>query len=463
LAVTEPVWSSLCCSAPDETRQGGSHWLEALLQRNRDTAYLASFGRPASREAFRANVPVCDYQDLIPWLDRMEAGETDVLFAGRPVAYELTGGSSGGSKLIPYSAKGLGDFQRAILPWLARTLARHDIRGKVYFSISPAGREQQFRGGVPVGLPDGAYLGETAGAVLARMTAVPFSVAAIRDLGAWREQTLACLRAAEDLELISVWSPTFLLQLLGEVGDTRALWPRLKVISCWASGPSRRYLEPLRSLFPHAVIEPKGLLSTEGVVTVPDAEGRPALTPHGFFEFDDGERLLLADELTPGAEYQVVITTVSGLYRYRTGDRVRCDGTNAQGRPVLEFIGRDSLTCDLVGEKLTEAFVARCLQDWQGFALIVPDACRPGYVLVCEGECPPPELARLDERLGANPQYAYARRLGQLAPLRALHHPAPFAVFERVLHGRGVRLGDIKPTSLRAEEFWLPLFEENRP
>ncbi|MGB0129284.1 MAG: GH3 auxin-responsive promoter family protein, partial [Rhodocyclaceae bacterium] len=234
--MTDPIWSSLFAAEPDDARQAAADWLGALLERNRDTAYLARFGRPGTIEAFRDSVPVCDYEDLVPWLDRMEAGAADVLFAGQPVAYELTGGSSGGSKLIPYSAEGLRDFQQAIVPWLARTLANYDIRGKVYFSISPAGREAQFRGGLPVGLPDGAYLGETAGAVLARMTAVPFSVAGIRDLAAWREQSLDCLRAAEDLELISVWSPTFLLQLLGDVGDTCALWPRLKVISCWASG-----------------------------------------------------------------------------------------------------------------------------------------------------------------------------------------------------------------------------------
>jgi hypothetical protein len=458
--MTDPVWFSLSSLEPADASQAAADWLGALLERNRDTAYLSRFGRPGSLEEFRANVPVCGYEDLAPWLDRMEAGEADVLFAGRPVAYELTGGSSGGSKLIPYSAEGLREFQRAVVPWLGRTLAKYDVRGKIYFSISPAGREPQTRGGVPVGLPDGAYLGEAAGAVLARMTAVPFSVAGIRDLAAWREQTLSCLRAADDLELISVWSPTFLLQLLAGVADTRALWPRLKVISCWASGPSRRYLEPLGSLFPHAAIEPKGLLATEGVVTVPDAEGRPVLTPYGFFEFDDGQRRLLAEELAAGGEYQLVITTASGLYRYRTGDRVSYGGTNAQGRPVLEFVGRDSLTCDLVGEKLTEAFVAQCLQDWRGFALLVPDARRPGYALVCDCECPPTELAHLDERLTANPQYAYARRLGQLAPLRALQHPAPFAVFEGEMHRRGVRLGDIKPTCLRAEEFWLPLFEE---
>ena len=354
----------------------------------------------------------------------MEAGAADVLFAGQPVAYELTGGSSGGSKLIPYSAEGLRDFQQAIVPWLARTLANYDIRGKVYFSISPAGREAQFRGGLPVGLPDGAYLGETAGAMLAQMTAVPFSVAGIRDLAAWREQSLDCLRAAEDLELISVWSPTFLLQLLGDVGDTCALWPRLKVISCWASGPSRRYLEPLRSLFPHATIEPKGLLSTEGVVTVPDAEGRPALTPHGFFEFDDGQRLLLADELTPGGEYQVVITTASGLYRYRTGDRVRYEGTNAAGRPVLEFIGRDSLT-------------SRSRRREADGSLRRPMPAGLAGLRSAGSRCPPAGLrAGLRKRVPARRTGPPGRAPGRQSPIRLRPPPRPVGAAARARRTR---------------------------
>jgi hypothetical protein len=70
------------------------------------------------------------------------------------------------------------------------------------------------------------------------------------------------------------------------------------------------------------------------------------------------------------------------------------------------------------------------------------------------------KLEAVDNLLRANPQYAYARRLGQLAPLRSFVHPQPFAVVERLMQRRGVRLADVKPAALRSEAFWLAEFEK---
>lgn len=443
-----------------ESRQLQRHWLDEMLRRNAHTDYLRRFGSPATLEGFRENVPLCRYEDLIPEIGRMRDGESDVLFRGRPVAFERTGGSSGGSKLVPYSAEGLADFQAVLVPWLVRTVRRYGITGSAYFSISPATRMPEQICGIPVGLPDSAYLGEAAGRVLFQRTAVPFEVGAITDLEQWRSLTIEHLRAAGDLELISVWSPTFLLSLLGEVGDTTKLWPSLKVISCWGGGAAARYLPPLQDLFPHAAIEPKGLVSTEAVVTTPSGDGRPTLVGRGFFEFLDGDRPLLESALVEGYDYEVVATTASGLYRYRTGDRVRSCGRDGDGRALLEFIGRDNLTSDLVGEKLTDTFVAACLANARGFAMLVPDAVRRAYVLITEFDADPSEVSKVEEALCANPQYAYARKIGQLNPLRVVVHPNPLGVLNEVSVRRGVRLGDVKPTALRVGEFWLQAFEE---
>lgn len=386
-------------------------------------------------------------------MEGVERGESDVLFAGRPIAYERTGGSSGGAKLIPYSAEGLGDFQRALLPWLAGAVRSHGVIGRAYLSMSPATRAPERVGEVPVGLPDGAYLGQAA-AILAAVTAVPFDVAAIPDVARWRAETLKHLARAEDLELISVWSPTFLLRLLDDLADPRSIWPRLKLLSCWASGASRPFAAALAARLPHAHLQPKGLLSTECVVTVPDEEDRPVLTPHGFFEFEREGRLHLADELARGSVYQVVATTASGLYRYRTGDLVCYEGSARSGLPVLEFVGRGELASDLVGEKLSEPFVTRCLEGVAGFRLLVPEPEGDGYVLVTEAGSHA-DIEHVELRLSGNPQYAYARRLGQLKALRLLEVERLFERYAEVQLQQGMRLGDIKPVALRNERTWI--------
>jgi hypothetical protein len=434
-------------------------WLAELLDTNSPTAYLRSHGSPLTLEAFRAQVPFCHSESLAPWLQRITDGERDVLFRGRPCAYERTGGSAGGSKLIPYSAAGIADFRRAVSPWLSATLERHAITGAVYFSISPVARAAEMIADVPVGLPDAAYLDEATCQVLMTRSAVPFSVSQIADVDTWRHMTLDHLSRAADLELISVWSPTFLLSLFEGHEEIAAAWPRLKVISCWADGSSRPYAAELAARFPGVTIEPKGLISTEAVVTVPNADGEPELVGSGFFEFLRNGHAFLAHELEDGGEYEVVVTTASGLYRYRSGDTVCCRGYAPSGRPILGFVGRSGLYCDLVGEKLSDAFVAAALSYLPGFSMLIPDARKRAYVLIREDETSVEDLTRLEAALCRNPQYAYARKLAQLSPPSVLCVPHALATYERTLLARGARLGDIKLTALRAEPFWLDVFE----
>jgi hypothetical protein len=428
-----------------------ANWLSTILTRNAGSLHLRRCGSPLTLEAFRDNVPVASYEDLISWLDRIRDGEPDVLFAGRPIAFERTSGSAGGMKLIPYSAEGLRDFQRSLFPWLTQVVKTHAIT-RAYFSISPATRSPESIGGIPVGLPDGAFLGDAGAALIAQMTAVPFDVTSITDIDRWREETLRHLAAASDLELISVWSPTFLLALLDHLGDPQKFWPRLKVVSCWADATAKPFAEELSRRLPQAHIQPKGLLSTECVVTVPDEHDQPVLTTHGFFEFECDGRLFLSHELIEGDIYEVVATTASGLYRYRTSDLVRYEGLAASGRPILTFVGRGGLVSDLVGEKLTEPFVADCLHGIPGFRLLVPEARRTGYVLIAETNV---SIDDIEQRLRRNPQYAYARRLGQLQPLRLIRVAKLFERYTDAQIKRGVRLGDVKPAVLRNERDWL--------
>lgn len=440
------------------------HWLETMLARNADCVYLRRFGSPRTLEAFRAALPLVHYKDLQDEWQRIRDGEVDVLFHGRPVGGELTSGSTSGPKWIVYSAEGLADFRKNIAPWFADVMRRYQIEGGLYLSISPVSRSQTHISGIPLGLPDSAYLDESAGALLAAKSVAPFALSQIADIETWRRQTIAHLRAATNLELVSVWSPTFLLRLLEDIPDPESCWPRLKLVSCWASAAAKPYADELRRRLPHAALQGKGLMSTEAVVTVPDTADQPVLAAHGFTEFLGGSEILLEDALEPGREYEVVITTASGLYRYRTGDRVQMLTRNREGRAVLEFSGR-AMTSDMVGEKLSEAFVAACLQDvaqrfgiGSDFVTLAAAARGPGYLLVSATPPTPPILWEIESRLCANPHYAYARKLGQLKPLTGCHCPDALARIEKTGLSRGVRLGDIKPLALYTEPEWGEIF-----
>jgi len=479
-------------------------WLVRCLETNQQTEVgrRHRFGSIASADDYRQSLPLVAYEDIAGQIARLEAGETDVLFAGLPVAFERTGGSSRGPKLIPYSTRSLADFRGAILPWLADLAASHELDGPAYWAISPVAREiKASAGGIPIGLTDGGYLGREAALLLAELSAVPPWVGNIYDLREWHLATAYWLLRRGDLTMASIWSPTLLTGLLDAIDtqadeltgllanggriaghavasdrsaldrlgayartqDTRILWPGLRLVSCWADGSSQPYFEQLAERLPQARFQPKGLIATEGVVTVPDTAGRRVLSvDHGFFEFiDTGNATKLANDLCYGDEYEVVITTSGGLYRYRTGDRVRCDGFSGDV-PSLQFIGRGNLSCDLVGEKLTESFVADCLQGVPGFRMLIPALTpKPHYTLVtgpASHQLNATLVGQIENRLRANPQYAYARDLGQLGKLSVAQAHEPLTAYIERTSRAKQRLGDIKVPALRPEPDWLQTF-----
>ncbi|MDR1968979.1 MAG: GH3 auxin-responsive promoter family protein, partial [Burkholderiaceae bacterium] len=133
-----------------------------------------------------------------------------------------------------------------------------------------------------------------------------------------------------------------------------------------------------------------------------------------------------------------------------------------QGWPVLDFLGRAGLVSDLVGEKLSEAFVADCLPADSGFCMLIPQtAPEPRYLLIADADAAPCSAEAVEQRLLRNPQYRYARELGQLQALRALPVRRPLDAYLRRMTRQGIRLGDIKPVALRPEADWRATFSEN--
>ncbi len=459
--------------------------LMRILRANADCEFGRAHDFTAIRTVadYRSAVPVRVYADFESQINRMAYGEAGVLTSGPVIAFEETGGTSSGSKLIPYTDECLASFGNAVLPWLAELARRRPgiCAGKTYVSISPATRQQrETMGGIPVGLgSEAAYLGNDLVGAFLSILAVPSEVAAISDVSDWRLETLTALIECEDLTFVSVWSPTFFLALIEAIPaqevtlvlklsaaararmaaflhngakDSSLLWPRLDTVSCWNDGSSAHFAARLASLCPQAQIEPKGLFSTEAALTLPwggKAGCVPALTST-FTEFVDKHgKPHLAHELDEGAQYRGVITTPGGLYRYDMGDRVRCIGHEGDVARLV-FEGRTGMTSDMVGEKLTEAFVATALSALPCAAALFPKSVpKPHYELWLDETANDPARAALVETaLCRNPQYAYARKIGQLGALV----PVLKAGFVTERHlakiHAGKRLGDMKHASL---------------
>lgn len=262
-----------------------------------------------------------------------------------------------------------------------------------------------------------------------------------------------------------------------------AIWPDLRLISCWAHGNAAHALPHIKAYFPHATIHPKGLLATEAFVSFPWRGEASALSLYShFFEFEEADigtpTLKLAHELQEGRIYSVIVTTGGGLYRYRLNDLIKVVGFYNQC-PLITFIGRQAKVVDLCGEKLNEEYVRTVVVEVlkkhalkTAFWMIAPEWShedRPCYTLFIQldahalaDEHQLESVAReVDEALQASYHYEYARRLGQLAGCR-LFTIAPdsdaFHTYLTVCTGLGQRLGDVKPTALHRYQQWSQQF-----
>lgn len=219
-------------------------------------------------------------------------------------------------------------------------------------------------------------------------------------------------------------------------------------------------------MFPQAQIQPKGLIATEGFVSLPlwGRDGAALAVRSHFFEFlDETDKARRAHELSAGAEYSVVLTTSGGLYRYRLRDRVRVTGFEREC-PLLRFVGKEAHVSDHFGEKLNEIHVRAALEMNAKFAMV---ACEGNaYVLFAETAEDDVQLQSVAERLDAalqeNIHYRYCRQLGQLGPLRVFRVAAcGHAAYLEECQRRGQRLGDVKPEWLSRHDGWAAVFEGN--
>jgi len=248
-----------------------------------------------------------------------------------------------------------------------------------------------------------------------------------------------------------------------------ALWPKLRVVSCWADAAAGFGATELRRRLPGVVLQAKGLIATEAFISLPFRGQHPLAIRSHFFEFiDESGQVHQADALAQGEEYEVVVTTAGGLWRYRLGDRIRVVGRVGR-TPAVSFVGRVGIVSDQCGEKLSEAFVTDILREVFGkrppaFALLAPDDVGEGcgYTLYVQGETHPGLADRLDHALCRNPHYAYCRRLRQLQPVRIfVIRASAYETFVERAAANGARIGDIKPATLSKERDWSKYFAGN--
>ena len=339
----------------------------------------------------------------------------------------------------------LDELDHAIAPWLASLYRKcPELQsGTHYWSVSWLPESQRVVLKDKNLNDDSALLG-IGKRVLSKFTqAVPSNIAFAANADDALFATICYLVANRNLAMISVWSPTFALQLLdrleamqqevaevlqrgtwgtrqlslkqvdaphcpksadrlinssnGHEIDFKKLWPKLSLVSSWDTAGSKAWANKLQQRLPHVQFEGKGLWATEGVVTIPYDQHYPLAYQSYFYEFEylEGEKqgqIIPSWKLKKGDVVSPIITSGNGLLRYCLDDCLRVTDFLEQ-IPCFEFQGR-RFGVDLVGEKLAPETAQQLLSqlnqtESKAISLLAIDTeqrVKPFYCVLFEGD-----------------------------------------------------------------------------
>ena len=199
-----------------------------ILKTNKNTEYLKNFETESQIlnaenekeliEKFQNKIPVVNYEDIKEFVEKEKSGENNVLLSDKIKLFELTSGSTSDVKYIPYTEKFLKSYMNGVFAWIYNLYQNNKrlFLGSSYWSVSPIlKREAVTSGGIRVGIEDDtSYFDKVSAFFLNKLFTVPKEIKNIQNMEDFLLITAVFLLLSENLAMISVWSPSFLMILL---------------------------------------------------------------------------------------------------------------------------------------------------------------------------------------------------------------------------------------------------------
>lgn len=310
-----------------------------LVDRGSTTAFGTdhSFDGISSVADFQRQVPVRDYEALRPWVDRMVAGEADILWPGRPKYYAKTSGTTSGVKYIPITHDSMPTHIEAarhgLMHYCHRSGNTSIFDGKMIFvSGSP---ELTPKEGVQMGRLSGIVNHEIPSWI--KTNQLPSYATNTIDDWETKLDAIVAETIGQDMRLISgipPWVQMYYERLLEVTGKATVLdvFPNYSLFM-YGGVNFEPYRAKLESLVGRRIDSVETYPASEGFIAFQDTEG-PDLLLHPdagiFYEFvpvsqyfdENPDRLTLAD-VEVGVDYAVIINSTAGLWGYSIGDSVR--------------------------------------------------------------------------------------------------------------------------------------------
>jgi hypothetical protein len=313
--------------------------LKSLLKIGRTTEFgkAAGFDKVNTYEEYRQAVPVRDYEQMRPWVDKIKEGRHNVLWKGKPIYFAKTSGTTSGTKYIPITKESIPNHintaRNALLCYMAETGNTLFANGKMIFLSGSPVLERV--GGIPTGRLSG-IVNHHVPKYLRTNQLPSYETNCIED---WETklQKIVDETINKDMTLISgipPWMQMYFDELMKRSGKKISdLFPNFSVM---VQGGVN--FEPYKAKLYESIGKKIDCIelfpASEGFFAFQDSQQSEGLllnTNSGiFFEFvpaseifnENPSRLSLKD-VKVGENYAMVINSNAGLWGYNLGDTVK--------------------------------------------------------------------------------------------------------------------------------------------
>jgi len=354
--------------------------LKQLLEKAKDTSFGKFYNFSSILESddiiktFQEKVPYFDYHQLNErWWSQLHEGSEDITWPGSPNYYALSSGTTGKtSKRIPVTEEMIDAIRQAGIK---------QVTALSNFDLPPDFFEKEIMMlGSSTNLKEnkGHMEGEISGISASN---IPFwfrgyykpgeDIAKIDD---WDERIKHIVENAKSWDIgalsgIPSWMELMLKEVIAhhQVSNIHEIWPNLQV---YTSGgvAFEPYEKSFNALLGKPITVIDTYLASEGFIAFqsrPETHAMKLITDNGiFFEFvpfqpdyiqEDGSLkqdapVMTIDEVEEGKDYVLLMSTVSGAWRYIIGDTIAF--TNKE-KAEIKITGRTKFFLNVVGSQLS--------------------------------------------------------------------------------------------------------------
>jgi hypothetical protein len=310
------------------------------------------------------SLPIRSYEEIYPWIDRVWHGEEDVLWMGRTKWFAKSSGTTNArSKYIPVLLESLEQNHFLGGRDMLASYLENNPESKLGFdsvlTVSGSIQDRHIKNGNCAG--DVSAIMDANSPWWTQLSkALPKS---ILDIRSWEERLPKVLDFTKNVDIkafagVTSWVNIIIEEAVKKSGKNNALevWPNLEVF--FHGGVNiKPYLNELKKLIPTDKFKYVEVYNaSEGFFAYQDLDdidaGMLLLTGHGiFYEFRniENDNVSTIEDIKINEKYELIISTVSGLWRYSLGDIIEIVNLD----PIrIKVVGRTKAVLNTYGEEL---------------------------------------------------------------------------------------------------------------